>query len=462
MPDTADTYPLNRTEHGYLAADGFAGSFHQAYLLRLDRPVDEPLVRRALRELVSAFPRLRCIAVPGWHRYRWALLPDGELIDQMFDAAYRVRGDVDLDDPRALEAHHSQLLNEPLSLEHGLAVRMGYYPHPQRPMIHLGVHHMLGDGRSMQLMIGALLGALNGQPMPRLPMEAPSLLHTIRPLRWRDWPARLWAARGHAVAQKRALAASRVLQLPTRTTPHYSAHAIVHHVLAVPAPQLRDQARALGVSLNTLIVAATAQAFIERSSGHAQDTAVIRLSVDLRRYFPPGHTVPQLGNYVAAFLVLERGAATLQQRARSVEAQVRAALARYERREMCWGYLFDEATSWLGRTAISHLAWAMKRAGRFPVISAHATSLGDCSRLNAAQAAVRLQGLHIAAPSLSPLLCMSELDGRFRVDVVFQRCETEPQAVRDWLQGLDAVLLREAAAPATPAVIEGRPAALAA
>lgn len=444
VPAPASTYPLNRSEHGYLALDGFAGSFHQAYLLRLDRPVDEALVRRVLRQLVSAFPRLRCIAVPGWHRHRWQLLPDDDTVDQLFDVAYRVRGDVALDDPAALQAHHTQLLNEPLPIEHGLAVRMGYYPHPQRPMIHLGVHHMLCDGRSMQMMISALLAALNGQPMAPVPMEAPSLLHTIRPLHWKEWPRKLLAARRHAQEQKRRLAAARVLQLPTRATPHYSAHAIVHHRLAVSAPELRACARRHGVSLNTLVVAAFSQAFLQPHAGDPLAASVIRLSVDLRRYFPPGQAVPQTGNYVAAFLVHEGGRLTLAERAKSVEAQVRAALARYERREMCWGYLFEELMPLLGRTAIAHIAWGMKRAGRFPRISAHATSLGDCNRLNAADAAIRLHELHISAPSLSPLLAMTELNGQFNVDVVFQRCETEPDDVRAWLQRLDALLLAEA------------------
>jgi hypothetical protein len=455
---------LNRSEYGYLALDGFAGSFHQAYLLRLDRPVPEPQVRQALRQVVGAFDRLRSLAVPRLRRYAWDVLPDGPLVDQLFDAAYRVRRDVDLDDPRALEAHHMQLLNEPLPLEHGLAVRLGLYPHARRPMVHIGVHHALGDGRTMQMILTAVLAALNGQPPARVPMQAPSMVHAIRPLRWGDWPRKLLASRAHAQAQKRRLAGLAVRQLPTQATPHYSAHAVVHHRLAVDAPQLRAHARALGVSLNTLLVAAFAQTFVAspadacearvgdiaghtagNTAGSRDGAAVIRLSVDLRRYFPPEVPAPQAGNQVAAFLVVEQGAASLAERARSVDAQVRAALARFEQREMCWGYLFEELMPLLGRTAVSRIAWGMKRGGRFPRISAHATSLGDCNGLNAAGATVRVDELHIGVPSLSPLLGMTELGGRFNLDVIFQRSETEPDAVRQWLARLDALLLAEVA-----------------
>lgn len=61
---TANLIPLNRSEHMYWAGEGHLGPINQAYILRFDQPLDEALVRQALRELTTAFPRMRGIVVP--------------------------------------------------------------------------------------------------------------------------------------------------------------------------------------------------------------------------------------------------------------------------------------------------------------------------------------------------------------------------------------------------------------
>lgn len=448
-PDTkgrtmpATLYPLNRTEFAYLALDGMAASFHQPYLMRLDRPVEEAAVRQAMRDLVSAFPRLRTVVVPGAHIYHFRVLPDDEIVDQLFDVAYRVHHGLDLDDPAAIETHQNYLVNEILSLERGLGVRMTFFPHPQRPMLHLGVHHMLADGRSMLQMMAAILRHLNGHPIEAVPMEAPSLMEAIKPARWTQWPRKLLAARRHAKEQQRRLDAVRVLQVPTRDTPMYSANAVLHHRLACSADVLRAHARRSGVSLNTLLVAALAEAFLTFEAEDPKAAAVIRVSLDLRRFFPADQPTPQAGNYVGATLVVEQGRSGLTARAKSVERQVRAAVARFEAREMGWAYLFEELYPILGRTLLGRLAWKLKAGGKLPRISVHATSLGDANWLNAPDARIRLDEMFGVVCSLSLLFVLQELNNTIFIPVAYQRCETEPEAIRAFLRHLDAMLLRE-------------------
>src|SRR5690606_2647111 len=113
--------------------EGRIGPINQPYVLRLSGPVDEALVRQTLRELATAFPRLRAVIEAGPWMDRLRILPDDRGVAQLFDDAYRVEHGVDLDDPDALQAWHSARLNEPLSLERGLPWRARFLPHPTQP-----------------------------------------------------------------------------------------------------------------------------------------------------------------------------------------------------------------------------------------------------------------------------------------------------------------------------------------
>lgn len=439
-----DIVPLNRSEHGYAAIEGLAGTMVQPYLLRLTEPVDEARVRRVLRELVTAYPKLRAALEPGWHRYHLRILADGPLIDQMFALAYQVEPQVDLDDPAALQAWHWRALHDVLPLERGLGFRARFVPHPQRPALLFGVPHILGDGMTMLQLVTQILRGLNGQAIEPMPLEAPAMLGAIAPQRWWQWPRQVWRARRHKAEEARRLKGLHIQQLPTRHQPHFSTTGLRHHELGVPAADVRRAARAMGVSVNTFQIAALAQTFLEQAPDDPLAAAVIRISVNLRRYYPAsaGHG-PLWGNHVGAFLVVEQHARKpLAERLRAVDAHIKEGQARYARREMCWTYLLEELMPWLGRTLIGHIGVQMMRKGRFPVISCHATSLGDASFVNPPDATVRLAQLVPAVTSISVLPIMVELDGRLSVPTVWQQSETPAEAVADFHARLDRTLAR--------------------
>jgi len=79
--------PLNRSEHMYWAGEGYLGPINMPFMLRFDRPVDEALLRQALRELTTAFPRLRGVVVPTAFTYKLRILPDDLWLDQLFNDA---------------------------------------------------------------------------------------------------------------------------------------------------------------------------------------------------------------------------------------------------------------------------------------------------------------------------------------------------------------------------------------
>jgi hypothetical protein len=164
--------------------------------------------------------------------------------------------------------------------------------------------------------------------------------------------------------------------------------------------------------------------------------------VNLRKYHPEsaGHG-PLWGNHVGAFLVIEQDARKpLRERVTSVDASIKAGQARYARREMCWTYLLEEAMPWLGRTLIGHIGVKLKRQGKFPKISCHATSLGDANHVNLPDAPVRVVQIMPTVNSISPLPVLVEMNGRLSMPSSWQLGETPVSAVDDFNRRFDRVL----------------------
>jgi len=452
---TGDIVPLNRSEHGYAAIEGLAGTMVQAYLLRFNQPVPEERMRRTLRELVTAYPKLRAALEPGLHRYHLRILPEGPLIDQLFELAYKVDPHLNPDDPQALEAWHRERMHEVPPLERGLGLRAHFVPHAEQPVLCFGVPHIFGDGMTMLHLIKQILRGLNGQPLEPMALEAPSMIGSIAPLDWRHWPRQVLRSRRHKVEEARRLANLHIQQWPTQLGTHFSTTGLRHHEVPTPVAELRRTARELGVSLNTFLIAALAQTFLDQAPNDPKAAAVIRISVNLRKYYPESAGHGHLwGNHVGAFLVIEQDAGKpLRERVKSIDASIKEGQDRYARREMCWTYLLEEALPWLGRTLIGHIGVQLKRQGKFPKISCHATSLGDANHVNLPDATVRVVQLTPTVNSISPLPALVEMNGRLTLPTSWQLGETPVAAVDDFHRRFAAVLARMVAevAPAATA-----------
>jgi hypothetical protein len=442
---TSDIVPLNRTEHAYAAVEGLAGSMIQPYLVRFNAPVDEAQARRVLRELVTAYPKLRAIIEPGLRLYHFRILPDDHVVDQLFELAFLSEPYIDIDDPRALLRWQHRFLHEVLPLERGLGIRIRFVPHATRAALMIGVPHIFGDGMTMLHLVNQIVRGLNGQPIEPMPIEAPAMIGAIAPNKWWEWPAKIWRSRQHKVAEARLIKSLHVQQIPARPQPNFSTTGLMHHVVPTSALDMRKAARKLRTSVSTLQVAAIAQTFLDQAPDDPKAAAVIRISVNLRRYFPrsAGHG-PLWGNHVGAFLVIEQGARkSLPERVQSIEASMKEGQSRYARREMCWTYLLDELTPLLGRTLIAHVGVLMKRKMSFPRISAHATSLGEVSKLiNPANVAIRVDQFLPAVSSIAPLPGLIEMDGQLIMPMVWQECETSRDDIEDFMRRLDATYAR--------------------
>lgn len=442
-------YPLNRSEQGYLALDGLSGAILQPYVVTLNKPVDAAQARRAARALLSAFARLRAVTEPGLHLYALRVLPDDALMDELFDLAWREVHDVDAGDPAQLEAWHNRLLNEVVSLERGLGVRFYFVPHAQTPLLVLSVHHILLDGRSMVHALSDLLKLLNGHAIAPRPMEAPSLIGAIAPRKWHEWPARLWASWRHDRAQKRARAPWSIAHVPAKASHHYSANAVLHHELSVPAEHINTAAKQRKTTVNTLMLAALAEAVRAMQSpegaeqvAQAKQAVVIRMSVDLRPFFRKG-CKPEVGNYVGSYTVAARGKKTLPERVAELDQQARQGFARFVRREMSAAYLLEETFAWFGRTLFSHLVRRAMGHGVFDGVSCHLSTLGALDGINAPDATIRAVALHGTAVSMITVLVgFIEFNGRITVTLSWQLSQRDRQTLRELIDRVDVSMAR--------------------
>ena len=445
---------LNRSEHLYWAGEGHLGPISQPYLLRFNCAVDEQEVRRTLRELTSAYPRMRGVLEPGWFTHRLRILDDDALVDQLFEDAYRVVDTgVDASSRDSLGQFHNRFLNESISLERGLPWRARFVPHGQQAALFFSVHHIIGDGRSMMQMLCAILARLNGHAIAPCQLESSSMLPAVTPAHWWQWPksvARCWRNFRH----DRALAkAQHVVTLVKQRSPRFGTSSIRYQDLPGSAAQVRAVAKAAGTTVNTLMMALVAQAFLEYAPDDPQAVAAMQNSVDLRRFFPDGKG-PEFGNFVAAFTVRATRQANLQAQVRSMELQAQDHLQRFERRERALPLSFYELLPIIGRTAYSHLIVNAKRKGKLPQVSCHLTNLGSLEFVNAKDARVRLQEFWPATISGTFILGIYSLNGRMYLPVVFPNDEVQAQAVERFvaiLQGLLAQMLSQAEPSASPA-----------
>jgi NRPS condensation-like uncharacterized protein len=432
--------PLNRTEHLFWACEGYLGSITQPYLLRFDRPVDVALVRQALRELTSAYPRLRSRVVPKGWTYKLQIEPDDHLIDQLFEDAFRVQHGVDADSHEAVQAFHSRLLNDHLSMERGLPWRARFIAHPERPILVFALHHIIGDGRSNIQMISAVLGRLSGVPIKPCPLQSPSMVAAVTPTSWLKWPASLMGWWRNARRDAQAAKGQKVVTLATRQSPRFTTSRVVHHLLPCTPLQLRAVAKRYGTTINNLVSAVIANAFLARDAANPQAVAAIRISLDLRRHFPEGQQ-PEIGNFVASFAARATHQPTLADQIKAIEAQVKDHMGRYERREAALPLMFYEMLPIMGRRLYSLLITQSKARHAGQEVSCHFSNLGSAEGIHPPDAQVRISELWPTTIGVTPILGFVSLGDKMFLAVGHQNDEIEPATVSDFLQSLDRQLL---------------------
>lgn len=441
---TTVTYPLNFLEYGYVAFEGLMRTMPQVYLLRLQRSFDAAQVQAVTRELVSANPRLRALVDPTLWQHRLLVLPEGPVLQQLWEDAWEVHAHLDAADRRAMEALHERLHNLVMPIERGLMCKFVYVPHTQEPVLFICVHHIVGDGRTMLHYVTEVCKRLaGGPPMALQPVEAPPLSQALGPARWWQYPAAVWRSLRHEKQQQRTIDSLEVVRLEQQGSPFLSTHALKHYQVPVPASVLRQVARKLDVSLNGLVVMAMAETFLRIVQHAPGRAAVIRQAMDIRHLYPKakGHG-PLWGNHVGVFHLIETGAKTWQERAQSVRAQVDEHVRRYADREVFGRYAFMPAATWLGRQMLSFMATRMVRRSRLPQLSCYATNIGSLDRILPVEARGVLKDMTATVPSPTFLQVVSEINDVVSMTASWQRSEFSKEDLNIYLSELSQTFIQ--------------------
>lgn len=450
--------PMNRSEHMYWAGEGYLGFINIPFILRFDSPVELDLIRQTLRDLVTAIPRLRAVVEPRGFGYGLRILPDDHVVDQLFDDALRVTAGVDPSSRDQLEHFHNEFINEGMSLERGLPWRARFIPHATQPALMFAVHHIVGDGRAMVLMMCAIMSRLNGTPIPAGKLDSPSMLPATMPLKSWHWPgsiARWWR---NKQADAKAIEGLKIISLEQGRSERFTTTSVRYYEPPCSADTLKALAKQYRTTVNTLLTAILANTFLALEPDNDKAVAALRISVDLRRYFPKG-TAPDIGNYVYSFRVLAHRQASMNDQINSLEAQVKAHIARFARRDYAPPLLVYELLHLMGRTLYSKLVMQAKRKGTLPKLTCHISTLGSAEFINPKDARVRLSELWPTTVSPTLLVGAVSLNAKQFLTFVHQNDQIPQEAITVLTAQLDAQILHlvaqmPAAASATAASAE--------
>jgi diacylglycerol O-acyltransferase len=227
------------------------------------------------------------------------------------------------------------------------------------------LHHCIADGFAL---VGLLLsmadegppaaarddgGGARPRPYRDLRLDGPLLATLGRALASPSRALEL-GARGAAFATSLARMASLPADPPTTLSRPLSGRRRTEFSRAIPLALVRDRARALGVTVNDLLVAALAGALraVLAPAGRLPDEVRALVPVNLRGQVPGGDGDPDLGNrFGLVFLPLPVGAADPAERL----ARIRAAVAALKRSP-------DAVVSYAVLAAVGHLPGAADRA----------------------------------------------------------------------------------------------------
>jgi hypothetical protein len=444
VPDLAPCGPavearlaLNRSERLYLALEGVAGTIAHVHVLRFDEAHTDAQLRAGVRELVRTCPRLRALIEPHRFGHRLCVLSDGERIERLFEQAFCVVPGAG--DAVSLHTFLNQLANEPFDLERALPLRARVLTGGSRPILVLSLHHVVCDGRGAIQLLDRLMAHLNGGTLAVMPLDdasmLPAILPRLAPGQFLDGARRLWRSLRRRARWRGRPALSLVKE---RTT--FGPIGVRLHDVPVALAVIKAAARARDCTVTELLLAALTASFAGRAQPRAGAVATVRLSLDLRRYFPAARR-PAFGNYVASFLVRATGWNQLEATVAELRAQLREVIGRFERKEMSVPLLLAElAPRLLGRRLLAWCVRALKRRARLAQVTLHYSNLGDVDLLNRHGARARAGSLAFFTPALGPYVGCVGLAGRLSLGVSYPRAEIGGSVIDDVLSDFDSHL----------------------
>ena len=423
MPEKKNCIRLSFLDFKFLALEDVFTAMTNFVTCRFKTRQDVEEIRKAVRYLLTLYPRLRSIVEPTFFSHRLRILDDNDRwLEVLFNDSFRVRYGLTCDSEEFLE-YRRALLNESFSLEQGLPIKVRYLPDDPNPVLYLSIHHIVCDGMSLIHILNSLLSYLNGENPPMVPLDDPSLLPAIA---WKPYKTLLkQVVRSFRLCREDERKRSGVTINPSIHPEVFFGPVDMHQqILSIGYDDIKTTSKKLRCNYTVLVLAALSIAII-RKPGRKQGRVVrINHGVNMRPYYDG--KPPVFGNYaeVVPLVVDCKYEREPVQLINEIKDQLKHVTHRLKNKELLFPFLGEKLLSMLGKKYYTmFIRWAKpKRLGLLNMSFAF-TSGGIGDNLNSHGTKAQVCEALSIVPQHGLFITMSIIDKRVNINISFPEAE---------------------------------------
>jgi|GEM_PF-2692902 len=376
---------LNHIDFLWLVMSRLFPSFGQLITLRFTTKHSPHEIKKAVRSLLSAYPRMRSLLENKITGLRLKVLADNDpLLERLFDESFFVKHDMIYDD-RDYSEYRKKLFNEPFDLEHGLAFKIHYLPDGNTPVLFLSIHHVLTDARGWLHMLNTFMSFLNGAPVKPLPADNPSLVPSALLKPWYAMPGRLLVS---FKTYKKNMNVKRndipIIHARRADFCTFGDADLFQSEISHPFSAIHAKSHELGCSIfafTELCIAAISMAI--RKTAHSLDGNVIQIYfiIDMRPLFHQAK--PIFGNYLLLGMIRIPGEAPENPHnlITIVRSELMENLRQVKKRETMFPMMLNKLSTFMGLRNYTKAARYAKGSGKVPLTYIF-SNIGHADRLN--------------------------------------------------------------------------------
>ena len=421
---------LNYADFIYLTMEDVNLSQGNLVILHFKEEHSVEEIRKAMRYLLTIYPRLRSLLEPTLFSYQLKILDDhDERLDLFYNNAFRVIPQVKYNSQEFISFRRN-FYNEPFALLQTIPLKICYFPDDPAPVLMLSIHHVVGDGSAVVQMIGSLMAYLNGKKPEPIPIDNPSLVPALMDPPWYKFPSQLYRSIQLLVQDSKQAPKGRIIPATDKPVFFFGPVDILQDVLKYDLSLIKTTAKELGISITTIILTALAISLTQGRNIEG-DVAGIIVSVNLRPFY--SGKKPTIGNYITGFMIkLPRAIWDDHQvMLNEVQSQMTHKLERIEQKQNLVSGLAAKMSTLIGKKNYARVIRLAKQVGILAKTGALA-NLGSVDSLNSYGTKAQICEFLGSGPSHGLFVTMNTLEGKVFVSYTYQEAEftrTEVQAL---------------------------------
>lgn len=429
---------LSQTDLIFHAMEEVTASFGMLVTLRFKNAHPEEEMKRAMRYMLTIYPKLRSILKPTFFSYRLKLFEDGESqLETLFNQAFRVIY-IDPDSKDYFEIRRL-LFNEPFALTQGLPIRIRYLPNSDRPVLLISIHHMTCDGIGFMHMVESLMAYLNGERPPVFPLDNRSIWLKLLKKPYHKIPVRLYASFKKYQATALKLKHHRIVNISPRPANYFGTANIIQHNSEHELSTILKKSKEYRVSLTTFVMTALVRTISKHKNNKDGDTIGIFTAIGLRQLFEK--EPPVFGNYVKGNLVHINEAIWNhpQQIMKEIKHQLRDRVEEVKKKEFMYPWLKDRILVSLGKKNMGRGIVNAKKKGNLEFTCQLSTG-GNIDKINSHGTKARVIELLDAVPHHKLFITLTSLNGKINMNFSYPEAEYTRTDVQQFISLFDEEL----------------------